>query len=159
MPRHSHDKDRIETGVFVGQRMWNYIPSERKECTSQNEFRRKMKILKRENFPCKFLHPPLANRLILVYVFRLIFLFLYNFFIYLFIFFCFVLFFIKISVQSWPTLLIKAVFCSYITKTIFMCFGSIYSFYWPTINEWAIMILILYWFFVSWLEAAVLRCS
>ena len=150
MPRHSHDKDRIETGVFVGQRMWNYIPSERKECTPQNEFRRKMKILKRENFPCKFLQPPLANRLILVYVFRLKFLFLYNFFIYLFIhFFLFCFIFHSNFSSKLAYIANKGCFCSYITKTIFMCFGLIYSFYWPTINEWAIMILILYWFFVS----------
>ena len=43
----------IETAVFVGSKIWSYLPNELKESTSINEFRSKIKTWKPENCPCK----------------------------------------------------------------------------------------------------------
>ena len=43
----------IETAAFVGSRIWSNMPSELKESTSLNEFKKKMKTWKPENCPCK----------------------------------------------------------------------------------------------------------
>ena len=41
----------IEAVVFVGSRIWSYIPSELKDSTSLNEFRSKTKTWQPENCP------------------------------------------------------------------------------------------------------------
>ena len=43
----------IETAVFVGSRIWNYMPSELKKSMSLNVFRSKIKTWRPENCPCK----------------------------------------------------------------------------------------------------------
>ena len=43
----------IETVAFVGFRIWSNMPSELKESTSLNEFKKKIKTWKLENCPCK----------------------------------------------------------------------------------------------------------
>ena len=43
----------IETAAFVGSRIWSNKPSELKESTSLNEFKKKIKTWKPENCPCK----------------------------------------------------------------------------------------------------------
>ena len=43
----------IETAAFVGSRIWSNMPSESKESTSLNEFKKKLKTWKPENCPCK----------------------------------------------------------------------------------------------------------
>ena len=43
----------IETAAFVGSRIWSNMPSELKESTSLNEFKKKIKTWQSENCPCK----------------------------------------------------------------------------------------------------------
>ena len=43
----------IETAAFVDSRTWSNMPSELKESTSLNEFKKKIKTWKPENCPCK----------------------------------------------------------------------------------------------------------
>ena len=43
----------IETAAFVGSRIWTNLPNERKESTSLNEFKSKIKTWKPENCLCK----------------------------------------------------------------------------------------------------------
>ena len=43
----------IETGAFVGSRIWSYMPSELKKSMSLNVFMSKIKTWRPENCPCK----------------------------------------------------------------------------------------------------------
>ena len=43
----------IETGAFVGSRIWSYMPSELKKSMSLNVFRSRTKTWRPENCPCK----------------------------------------------------------------------------------------------------------
>ena len=43
----------IETATFVDSRIWSNMPSELKESTLLNEFKKKIKTWKPENCPCK----------------------------------------------------------------------------------------------------------
>ena len=46
-------RNGIETAAFVGSRIWSNMPSELKESTSLNEFKKKIKTWKPENCTCK----------------------------------------------------------------------------------------------------------